>query len=102
MRALLLLAVAGCNPLFGLEPTQPVDAAVPFDAPPPMCPAIAAGPPLFTQNATVFASMHCVAYTTSVIRGTAVALCDSGLLEGPIGTDAFVPLAITVPAGFTQ
>jgi hypothetical protein len=99
---LSLLVLGGCNPWFDLEKTHPVDAALDApDAPPPMCPAIGAGPPMFAQDPIVFGAMHCVSYTTSAVTGTAVASCDSGLVEGPIGTSAFTALTVTTTAGYT-
>ena len=100
-RALWILALGGCNAIFGLDQTRAIDAAVSIDAAPAVCPAIGSGPPTFAPNPTVFGGMHCVAYTTSAIRATAVTLCETGLVEGLIGSSVFEAVAITGQAGFT-
>jgi hypothetical protein len=77
-RALLCLGLCGCNAVFGLEATIPLDAQY-FDAPPDApwgCPQPGTLPkfsPAFHQPDV--GARYCTDYSVSSVRGLAIALC---------------------------
>ncbi len=78
MRGLALVALCGCNQIFGLSKTHLEDAAY-FDAPadaPFTCPA--SGVPAFKPDLHAVTTMNCRSYTTAAAAGLAAADCDGG------------------------
>lgn len=98
---LSLIAIAACNPVFGLEPTKLVDAAY-FDSPidaPPRCPTTG-GAPAFKDVFHQLDATGCTSYTQSD-AGFAMVACGppmmpkrpaKGGLDGP-----FRPLTYPLP-----
>lgn len=96
MRVLaLLVALSGCNQIFGLDNTQLVDAGHPYFDAPPDAPPICADPsemPRFDGelHQSVYADLDCHSYQTSAI-GLALAHCtpivtnDQRVYEGHVG-----------------
>lgn len=79
----LLIAVCGCNAVFGLRETAPVDAAY-FDAPidaAPQCPA-PGGEPLFRPAYVQVPVSQCFSYVPSA-SGHALARCQNAMWFGP-------------------
>ncbi|HSD89398.1 MAG TPA: hypothetical protein VLB44_17835 [Kofleriaceae bacterium] len=81
-RCSLLTLLLGCNQIYGLDKTQPIDAAY-FDAPPATCPALGT-PPVFGQDFQQVVFQPCSDYTLSS-SGRALARCNRVISEGPIG-----------------
>lgn len=80
----LLAAVCGCNAVFGLRETAPVDATY-FDAPidaPARCPA-PGGEPLFRPAYTQVPVNQCFSYVPSA-SGHALARCQNTMWHGPV------------------
>lgn len=96
----MILALVGCNQIYGLEATKGRDAAPKefFDAPPDApftCPGDDSAPRFKPRFGQVPVG-QCFAYTPSHDTKTAVAYCFGlGIAEGPIDG----PLASTIPPG---
>jgi hypothetical protein len=86
-----LLAVAGCNQVFGLQPTRLVDAAY-YDAKPAQCPAIGTVPTF--SRTDIFYSPNCLSYFPAE-AGVGLADC-SPVLQGPPDSATLTPA--TVPS----
>lgn len=102
-RSLLLLALAACNQIFGLAPTQSRGAAF-YDAPPDApfaCPAIGAGAPTLTGVLVQQVQQDCSAYSPSFASGRAAARCEATdgsmyLCEGPVDASLSFVAATTM------
>jgi hypothetical protein len=97
--SLLSLALLGaCNQVFGLEPTQSVDARY-FDAPPSVCPALGS-PPAFDDDLRQVLLQNCTDYTVSA-NGHALARCSNVIEEGPVDGALAPALGLDPPPNTT-
>lgn len=98
------LAATGCNWVYGLASTQPLDAAPLidaqyFDAPadaPPACPA-PGGEPMFRDDYIALANVQrrsCSWYTPHPAWGKATAYCNSRVYQGPLDGDLDTETAV--------
>lgn len=88
-RLSLLALLVGCNEVYGLAKTEPIDAAF-FDAPPPTCPATGT-PPTFGQDFHQVVLQPCTDFTFAS-NGRALARCEGVISEGTLG-EGLVPAA---------
>jgi hypothetical protein len=101
MRGWLLLALCGCNQIFGLTPTRPIDAAF-FDAAPdaaPMCPAPGT-PPRFSSLLHQEIVEYCEFFSETEAGDLAAADCNRGVGISDRGADGLLTpatLVTTVP-----
>ncbi len=117
MNRVLLIFLAGCNQVFGLQDTTeapPIDARQ-FDAPPDApyaCPPAGSGePPTFAaQFHQIVPRGNCRSYTTSPMTGVAIATCvvtagpvTNEIRHGAIDSDLLTPSVLTPPfnSGFS-
>lgn len=83
MRWVPVLLACGCNSVFGLTPTELVDAPPPIDAPdPPRCPAIGTIP-AFGDDLRSIPAIGCTGYATND-SGIAMAYCNNQVARGPV------------------
>jgi len=95
----IIISCAGCELLFPLSPSAPVDVDAAVDAPllPPSCPTDHSGP-AFSSDLTKLLSDTCFPYS----EAGGLALCmdfDTGPREGPVGSSMLTPSVLEPAPG---